>query len=75
MSENYVSADIQLIVNDASRKAMHDGSNIMMKHLKEAILNTQPSLSKNELTKYDRIRNLMMNNNNKENRPKIGFNA
>lgn len=75
LSENYVSADIQLIVNDASRKAMHDGSNIMMKHLKEAILNTQPSLSKNELTKYDRIRNLMMNNNNKENRPKIGFNA
>lgn len=75
LSENYVSADIQLIINDASRKAMHDGSNIMMKHLKEAILNTQPSLSKNELTKYDRIRNLMMNNNNKENRPKIGFNA
>lgn len=78
LSENYVSADIQLIVNDASRKALHEHSNITMQHLTEAIKQTQPSLSVNELRKYERIHAMMkgkVKEQPQEKRPRIGFHA
>ena len=76
MTQGYVSADIQLIVNDASRNALRQHCKITMDLLKSAISNTQPSLSANELRKYERIR-AMMNGEEvkKTDRPRIGFNV
>ena len=77
MTQGYVSADIQLIVNDASRNALRQHSKITMKLLKAAITNTTPSLSNNELRKYERIRALMNGEEMKksDDRPRIGFNV
>ena len=77
MTQGYVSADIQLIVNDASRNALRQHSKITMDLLKTAILNTKPSLSTNELRKYERIRSMMNGEDIKKpnDRPRIGFNV
>lgn len=77
MTQGYVSADIQLIVNDASRNALRQHSKITMKLLRIAISNTRPSLSANELRKYDRIRAMMNGEEVKKSndRPRIGFNV
>lgn len=77
MTQGYVSADIQLIVNDASRNAFRQHSKITMELLKVAITNTAPSLSNNELRKYERIRAMMNGEEMKksDDRPRIGFNV
>ena len=77
MTQGYVSADIQLIVNDASRNALRQHSKITMALLKAAITNTTPSLSNNELRKYERIRAMMNGEEMKkpDDRPRIGFNV
>lgn len=77
MTQGYVSADIQLIVNDASRNALRQHSKITMGLLKAAITNTTPSLSNNELRKYERIRATMNDEEVKKSndRPRIGFNV
>ena len=77
MTQGYVSADIQLIVNDASRNALRQHSKITMELLKVAITNTAPSLSNNELRKYERIRAMMNGKEMKksDDRPRIGFNV
>lgn len=77
MTQGYVSADIQLIVNDASRNALHQHCKITMGLLKDAISNTRPSLSANELSKYEHIRAMMNGEEVKKSndRPHIGFNA
>lgn len=77
MTQGYVSADIQLIVNDASRNALRQHCKITMDLLKTAILNTKPSLSTNELRKYERIRSMMNGEDIKKpnDRPRIGFNV
>ena len=72
LTENYVSADIQLIVNDASRAALHLHSKITMGLLKEAIKNTLPSLSMDELRKYEEIR-MSMEGKPMSTRNKVGF--
>lgn len=77
MTQGYVSADIQLIVNDASRNALRQHRKITMELLKAAISNTNPSLSNNELRKYERIRAMMNGEKIKksDDRPHIGFNV
>ena len=77
MTQGYVSADIQLIVNDASRNALRQHSKITMELLKVAITNTAPSFSNNELRKYERIRAMMNGEEMKksDDRPRIGFNV
>ena len=75
MTQGYVSADIQLIVNDASRNALRQHCKITMGLLKDAISNTRPSLSANELSKYEHIRAMMNGEDVKKSndRPRIGF--
>lgn len=78
MTKNYVSADIQLIVNDASRRALRLHCKITMEILKSVITTIQPSLSANELNKYERIRAMMNGGetpSKTKNRPRIGFNV
>ncbi len=76
LTQGYVSADIQLIVNDASRNALRQHCKITMELLKAAISSTNPSLSANELRKYERIRAMMNGEEAKKtnDRPRIGFN-
>lgn len=76
LTDNYVSADIKLIVDDASRKALKCHSRVTMQILEETIKNIKPSVSSSELQKYEKIR-AMMNGETpkteKKERPKIGF--
>lgn len=75
-TENYVSADIQLIVNDAARNALKQHCRITMDILLAAIQKTRPSLSFDEMKRYEQIRAKMAgelsDKQNKE-RPRIGF--
>lgn len=75
LTENYVSADIQLIVNDAARAALKKRSKISMEFLRAAIGDTDPSLDLKELKRYEDIRD-RMNGEEKERKPerkKVGF--
>ena len=78
LTANYVSADINLIVNDAARKALKMHSKITMAILKEKINAIRPSLNAKELARYELIRKKMegeeTSENNKNDRPRIGFN-
>ena len=75
MTQNYVSADIQLIVNNAARAALRSHSKITMELLKQSINNTKSSLDSREIQRYEKIRNQMNGEEIKSqsNRPKIGF--
>ena len=77
LTEDYVSADIQLIVNEASRNALRQHSKITMDLLKTAILNIRPSLSASELLKYEHIRAMMDGEDDEKpnDRPSVGFKA
>lgn len=74
MTHNYVSADIQLIVNDASRSALKAHSKITMELLQNAISNVKQSISDNELKKYERIRAIINGEKITSDKPRIGFN-
>lgn len=75
LSEGYVSADIQLIVNDAARSALKAKSKITLQLLKESIASIQPSLSAQELARYEEIRRQMDREpfNEPKQRPRVGF--
>lgn len=59
MTANYVSADIQLIVNNAARTALKSHSKITMSLLKDSIRQIRPSLDLKELQRYEVIRATM----------------
>ena len=77
LTEHYVSADIELLVNEASRLALKTKARISMKMLEEVIKNTKPSVPLQELKKYDVIKAKMDGENveQKNERVRIGFNA
>lgn len=56
MTNNYVSADIKLIVNNASLMALKQHSKITMELLETSIKASLPSLSIEELKRYDNIK-------------------
>ncbi|MGN0029283.1 MAG: AAA family ATPase [Marinilabiliaceae bacterium] len=56
LTEGYVSADIELIVNEAAGCALRRHTRISMELLKAAITETRPSLSVEERQKYELIR-------------------
>ncbi len=53
LSENYVSSDIKFMVNEASRNALKERVKISQKHLEDVINKTSPSVSENQLRKYE----------------------
>lgn len=76
LTENYVSADIQVLVNDASRLCIKNKiKRISMKILEEVIKNTKPSVPLQELKKYAQIKAKMEGENieQKNERSRIGF--
>lgn len=76
-TENYVSADIEFLVNEASRLALKTKSRISMTILEEIIRNTKPSVPLQELKKYEVIKAKMDGENveQKNDRVRIGFNT
>lgn len=75
LTENYVSSDIEMIINDASRIALRQKSKITMAFLEDAISKTKPSLSPAELKKYLAIKSKMDGEASSSNsRPRVGFN-
>jgi transitional endoplasmic reticulum ATPase len=75
----YVSSDINLICDDAARQAIKAQTRITMIILEEVIRKTPPSLTKQELEKYEKIRRKMNGDRlddedeSNENRTPIGF--
>ena len=84
LTENYVSADIKLLVDKASLKAVKDkkdglkkDSRITMETLEYIIKHQKPTVSVSELKKYEGIRRKIeedIEEDNFNNRPRIGFN-
>jgi transitional endoplasmic reticulum ATPase len=75
LTENYVSSDIEFLVNEASRLALKEKSRITMKILESIIKHTKPSVPLQELQKYETVRAKMNSvyNEQKNDRPRIGF--
>ena len=74
MTEYYVSADIQLIVDDAARKALYRREKITMQILEETVRNKKSSLSYDQIKQYEEIREKFGGINTKPSeKPKIGF--
>lgn len=74
LTADYVSADLELIVNDASRIALRQKSKISMSILEHVIAMTKPSLPKAELQKYQSIKEQMDGDMQQAKRPRVGFN-
>ncbi|MBL0325867.1 MAG: AAA family ATPase [Cytophagaceae bacterium] len=77
LTNNYVSADIEFLVNEASRLALKEKSRIGMTILENTIKITKPSVPIQELEKYERVRAKMNfeNTEDKNERRPIGFNT
>ena len=76
LTENYVSSDIDFLVNEASRFALVNKSRITMQILENTISINKPSVSLEVLKKYDIINQKMQGkfvNDEIIERPKIGF--
>ena len=75
LTENYVSSDIEFLANETARLALKQKSRITMNLLEEMIKSTKPSVSIQELKKFELIK-VKMNSENieqKKERPRIGF--
>jgi transitional endoplasmic reticulum ATPase len=74
LTENYVSSDIESIVNEATSIAMADDSRISMNLLEKVIKSFKP-FPRDELRKYQSIKAKMDGENfeQKDDRPRIGF--
>lgn len=75
LTANYVSSDIEFLVNEASRLALKEKSRITMTILANIIKATKPSVPLHELQKYETVRAKMNSENTeqKNDRPRIGF--
>ena len=75
LTANYVSSDIEFLVNEASRLALKDKTRITMQILENIIKKVKPSIPIHELKKYELQRAKMNSENTEEknDRPRIGF--
>ncbi|HPS83205.1 MAG TPA: ATP-binding protein, partial [Bacteroidales bacterium] len=75
LTEHYVSADIEFLVNEASRFALKTKSRITMKILEDVIINSNPSVPINESNKFEQIKAKMEGENivQKNERKRIGY--
>jgi len=71
MTENYVSSDIKFLIDEASRNALKLKARITQDIFNEVIRNTKPSISKNEIEKYEILRDSIENKDEPNNH--IGF--
>jgi transitional endoplasmic reticulum ATPase len=75
LTENYVSSDIKLIIDEASRKTIKDNAKrISMNILEFIIKNQKPTISLSELKKYEKLNREMEGNIKQNKQSVIGFN-
>lgn len=70
-TEGYVSSDLTYIVNDAAARAFEDDVDITQELLEEVIKENPPSVSKDEVKRYEQLKK-KMEGKEPERRP-IGF--
>jgi transitional endoplasmic reticulum ATPase len=74
MTDNYVSSDIKLIADEASRKEIREKTKrISMEVLEYVIRNRHPSISLDILKKYETLKNTMEGNGIQKERRRVGF--
>lgn len=74
LTENFISADIRLIVDKAARLVFkRKEEKITQTILEEAIRDTKPSLSTEIIKKHEAIRDAFEGNKSKSERPRVGF--
>lgn len=76
LTENYVTGDIELLVNEAAKKAMLSNGRVSMQMLQQTIKIQKPTVSVQELKKYEAARKKIENerdDDNQNERPRIGF--
>jgi transitional endoplasmic reticulum ATPase len=78
LTENYVSSDIKLLIDEASRKTIREKTKrISMETLEFIIKNQKPTVPASELRKYEEIRRKLEDDDDGQDqpytRPKIGF--
>ncbi len=73
ITENYVSSDIKFLVDEASRHALKLKARITQDIFNEIIKNTKPSVSKNELEKYEKLKNILEDKDISKSNEHIGF--
>lgn len=57
LTENYVSSDLNFILNEAARDALKERNKIQQKHIEKVISRTSPSISKQLIKKYEEFKN------------------
>ncbi len=55
MTENYVASDIKYLIDQASRQALKTKSRITMEIFETVLAETKPSISAEELKKYENM--------------------
>ena len=77
LTENYVSSDIKLLIDEASRKTIRDKTKrISMETLEFIIKNQRPTVPLSELKKYEEMRKKIedeIDESKSNERPRIGF--
>lgn len=77
LTEHYVSSDIKLLIDEASRKTIREKlKRISMETLEFIIGHQKPTVSLSELKKYESIRRKIeegIDEDNSDDRPRIGF--
>ena len=75
MTENYISADIKMIVDNAARLTFRRKlGKITQETLEEVIASSKPSISIDVIKKHEEIRDRFLGLKKSEPRRKIGFN-
>ena len=72
LTENFVASDIAFITNDAATRAFEDDANITQELLEDIIKENVPSVSREEIRKYEELKTKMEGGTKKEVR-RIGF--
>lgn len=57
LTNNYVASDLNFILNEAARDALRERTKINQKHIEEVILRTPPSISLQQIKKYEEFKN------------------
>jgi len=77
MTDNYVSSDIKFLVDEASRKALKLKARITHEIFDKVFSETKPSVSQNELEKYEKLKDKLEDKKQNKDKPEprrpIGF--
>ena len=72
-TKGYLTSDISAIVNEAARSAFRYKTQISMQLLKDVLEKRTPSLSKEQIEEYERLRDAFENKRKEKERKRIGF--